>query len=126
MLNQSFTWDDRVWEVDDVIARTQQKPVERLPVLDLFDAVFMSGDTTDLTDEPVGSYEFRIRCHRANLRWPILVVRDDDGIPSVVDGYHRLWKAWSRGSKTILARVLTRAELYAIPHAIPNFPLISL
>jgi hypothetical protein len=51
-----------------------------------------------------------------------LVVREDDGPLTVVDGYHRTWKAWSSQTPTIKAHVLSWAELYAIPHTTQENP----
>ena len=48
----------------------------------------------------------------ADLKYPILVVKnDDDKIFAILDGTHRLQKAYLLKKKTIKAKVFTKDEL---------------
>ena len=46
----------------------------------------------------------------ADLTFPIIVTRDDDGL-TVVDGRHRIMKAWLLGEECIAAKMLSHARL---------------
>lgn len=108
----------RKWDVEDIVqyakyqCKAQWVPAKKL--LDNFKHVH--------TDEPTGSPEFITRALRADLRYAIVVVKEEDNFLSVVDGLHRLWKAikiYKR--KRVKVRILTRSELLDIQHEIGDF-----
>jgi len=45
------------------------------------------------------------RSMNANLMFPILLFRQQDGKLDIIDGNHRVWKAWKTGVKEIKAYI---------------------
>lgn len=50
----------------------------------------------------------------ANLNEPVLLASLADGSTRLVDGFHRLYKAWALGLLTLPAYLLTREEALEI------------
>jgi hypothetical protein len=67
-------------------------------------------ENTD-TDEAVGSKAFHDRSMKADLKYPILILRELDGSLSVMDGLHRLYKANWLKNKIIKVKIIERSEL---------------
>ena len=67
------------------------------------------------TDEEIDSPEFRERAEKADLKYPIMAVRNEDGSLSVMDGMHRLWKAKNQGDDDIQVQVFDQSELGRMP-----------
>jgi len=70
-------------------------------------------------DEVPGSPEFVDRAMKTDLKYPITVIRYDDG-DFIADGNHRLWKARAEGWKKISGYLLQSDDLVNIPHRKKN------
>ena len=54
------------------------------------------------------------RSMNSNLSFPILVLDRPDGKWEIIDGNHRLWKAWKSGMKTINAYLIDSNNMQKI------------
>jgi hypothetical protein len=61
--------------------------------------------------EPVGSPDWAARANRAEMKYPILVIRSPGGGLWVGDGNHRLWRAYQAGQRQIKAYVVDEKNL---------------
>jgi hypothetical protein len=68
--------------------------------------VFGTGEGKDISDEPDDSPEFLARAEASDLRYPLLLVRMQDGYLEVADGRHRLKKAMIHGIDSIAAYII--------------------
>jgi hypothetical protein len=60
-------------------------------------------------DQPNGSWT--IRSMQSNLAFPILLLEVSNGMWEMIDGNHRLWKAWKTGLKSINAYIISPNKL---------------
>jgi hypothetical protein len=84
------------------------KKVQRVAIDQLLHNLEASPDETG--DELPGHPEFVERARHASLKYPIIIVKYDDGL-WVADGVHRLWKANNNGDETIKAYIIDEKEL---------------
>jgi hypothetical protein len=62
--------------------------------------------------------EWYKRCESANLSFPILVLERPDSKWEIIDGNHRVWKAWKlEGMQTINAYMINSNSLNLLPAA---------
>lgn len=103
-----FTHEGARYDLNCALAAADGKPIELIPVAALRWVLdHMPEDYFD------GEAE-RARVERADLAAPILVAPTvDEGLPTVVDGIHRLRRALDTGVTHLPARRLTAAELSA-------------
>jgi len=59
--------------------------------------------------------EWHKRSMNADLNFPILLLKQKDGRFDIIDGNHRVWKAWKTGVKNIQAYVLNSDNLPQLP-----------
>jgi len=111
---QSFGFDEtEEWSVPELITWAENNAEHRrLPVAHL--AADNLDDDSGQADEPLDSPEFHDRAMASSLEYPIIVIRDGDGL-TVADGLHRLFKARELGEQTISAYVIDREDLQDIP-----------
>jgi hypothetical protein len=97
------------WHVGDLIHQAEStKEVEEVPIADIEESL-----SSLSADEEVGSKEFRERADKADLKYPVILMRNEDGSLDIVDGSHRAWKA--REQKVPLkARILEPSDLKKI------------
>jgi hypothetical protein len=62
------------------------------------------------TDEPVGSAAFRLRAFRADLAFPLLLLRTTRGL-RIADGCHRTYRAMVEGRRCLPAYIVPVADL---------------
>jgi len=75
-------------------------------------------DSKNLFIDVEKNSEWRKRCENANLSFPILVLERPDGKWEIIDGNHRVWKAWKlEGMKTINAYMINSNSLNLLPAA---------
>lgn len=55
--------------------------------------------------------EWHKRSMNADLNFPIILLKQKDGRFDIIDGNHRVWKAWKTGAKNIQAYVLDAENL---------------
>jgi hypothetical protein len=66
--------------------------------------------------EPFESEAFMARANSASLEYPIVLLETDKGKTVIVDGNHRIVKAYHQEIPFIQAYVLSEEYLNAIPH----------
>lgn len=107
----TFSYNDgREYSVQKVIQALEKRnhPVTLVNIRRLIWQQF-SGDTKG--DEPVGSQGWAARANQADMRYPILVIRNPDGSIWAADGNHRMWRAYKQGQRYIKAYVVDEDEL---------------
>lgn len=55
--------------------------------------------------------EWTQRSMKTDLSYPILVLELDDGRFDIIDGNHRVWKAWKNGVKAVKAYLIKKKDL---------------
>ena len=112
-----FTWDSKkVWQL--------KLPVVEMDVKELlwhFDIPFWEKEDTDdynLTPREVikgghGTKGHRNKIHAADLQYPIDIMKNK-GRWLILDGLHRLVKAYESGHKTVRVRKVPRKEISKI------------
>lgn len=105
-----FTDDDGGYDVMDMVHYAEKtKDVVDVPISKLMHNFEASPE--ELTDEIPGSPEFIERAKKADMKYPILIIKYDDGL-WIADGVHRTWKAHHLlGQDSIKARILDQSEL---------------
>jgi len=93
---RTLTWEvERLWEL------SEELPEKAVPIVALehwLDEIVWFDEDTSPTARAVAEHSERI--HSADLEIPILLSASGE----VMDGMHRLAKAWMLGSDTILAK----------------------
>lgn len=110
----SFSYNDgREYSVQKVIQHLEKigHPVTTVNIRRLIWHQFAGGTHGD---EPVGSANWKARADMADMRYPILVVRNPDGGIWAADGNHRLWRAYKAGQRLIRAYVVDEDELASL------------
>jgi len=67
-------------------------------------------------DEKLGSPEWAQRAWSADPKYPVVVVRYDDGKVHVADGNHRLWAAFQKWKDSGFKKELSQIKAYFIPY----------
>ncbi len=108
-----FDWDnDKVWNLD--------VPVTDMDIQELawhFDIPFhphegqkYSRTSRDIMDNPEKYKEEYKRTMRADLKHPIDIMKNKDRW-LILDGLHRLMKAYIQGAKTVSVRIVPREKI---------------
>ena len=112
-----FRWDSKkVWKLD--------LPVVNMDVNDLiwhFDIPFWEKEDTDdynltpweVINKEKGTKEHRKKVADANLEYPIDIM-ENKGMWLILDGLHRLVKAYESGSKQVRVRKIPREKISEI------------
>jgi hypothetical protein len=106
------TWGDGEVEyhVGDLIHLAEStKDVEEVP----FSDIEKSFEETE-SDEEVESRDFQERADKADLKYPVILLRQEDGSLDIMDGKHRAWKAREKGVP-LKARILEWDDLEDLP-----------
>jgi hypothetical protein len=107
---------EHIYSVDRLIRLTSDSQRVRIHITPkityLFDETRWENGAEGITPRSVMGMEHDVtgnveRMRKANLRYPILVHVLPDGRYDVLDGLHRLAKAFSLGHVTIVARLVT-------------------
>ena len=107
--DQTFSDDKGEYSVSRIVRYAEKnKELSSLPIDLLLHNLEPSPYETG--SELPGDPEFIARANEADLKYPIIVVRYDDGL-FIADGVHRLWRAKSEGREEIKAYVFDRKEL---------------
>jgi len=109
--NGSFSYNDgREFSVKNIIKNLERirHPIRRVNIRRLIPDQF-NGNTVAV--EPTGSDDWVARANRAELKYPILVIKKPGGGIWIGDGNHRLWKAYKSGQRYINAYVVDEDKL---------------
>lgn len=102
---------NKEWWVEDIVEYIKNNNIKS-QILDI-----SSLEMSD-ADEEYGSEDFIKRVNKADLKYPIIVVKDEkEDKYSIVDGMHRVYKAQSQGLDKINAYILTYDDLNNIQPA---------
>jgi len=110
--DQTYSDGSGEWSVGEILRFVMHRPIRHILIRTLLHN--FEPDQLVTTDEPFESPEFIERAEAADLSYPIIIIRYDDGL-WVADGLHRLWKAKSLGRTNIAAFVMDAHELQDIP-----------
>lgn len=107
--DSSFTHDGKRYNLNCVLRRVQEYPIERIPVQNL--RWILAYTPSEFLQQPGAA----ARLARADLTAPILVAvsKEEGGRFAVIDGLHRLMKAVKDRVKTLPARRVTASDLLA-------------
>ena len=107
---QRYSDDRGEWSVPDIIDyATENGKKMSFSVKSLAEIAFMPSPDEEF-DEVPGSPEFVDRAMKTDLKYPITVIRYDDG-DFIADGNHRLWKARAKGWEKISGYLLQSDDL---------------
>lgn len=108
---------EHIWDVEELWAR--QLPTRAFPLSE-FDKC-LDWDVWQESLTPKTLLRHYKRMVDADLFYPIIVCLNNEGeIIHLVDGMHRLVKAYAKGYERIAVQVLTDAVLYEIPHKVDH------
>ena len=114
--DQIFSDNFGEWKIKDILLYVKDNvKTEYLDVEELAKIAFQPSPEEEPEDIP-GSPEFVERAAKSNIKYPIIVIRYNDG-DFVADGNHRLWKAKSLGMKKIKGYLITDKILHTLPKA---------
>ncbi len=100
------------FKVSDIIKLSKDKPIIESSSLLLKMLLFRGGRKHDLDENGFFSGESKKRMNKANMEYPIIIAQNSKGIPiCLLDGTHRLEKAFENGVKDIKVRILQKEEL---------------
>jgi transposase-like protein len=107
--DQTYSDDEGTYKVPDIFnyAKKHEK-IKKIPISKLLHNLDPSPHESG--DELPGSPEFIERAKKADLSYPIVVVKYPDGW-FIADGVHRLWKAKDEGLKSMRGYVIDHTEL---------------
>jgi hypothetical protein len=111
----TFSRHGNVWQVKDIIDQIKAdalKPESR-DVPTLYE--YVKGRPNTYMEE-FESPEFMARANSASLDYPIVLLETDKGKTVIVDGNHRIVKAFHQQIPEIEAYILKEDVLNAIPH----------
>jgi DNA-binding CsgD family transcriptional regulator len=107
--DQTFSDDEGTWNVPDILDHAKQHgELTEIPVKDLLNNLEPSPQETG--DELPGSPEFIERAKKADLKYPIIVIKYPDGL-FIADGVHRLWKAKEQQIENMKAYLMDHSQL---------------
>lgn len=114
--DQKYSDNSGEWNVPDIVDyATENGKKMSFSIGDLAKIAFQPSEDEEF-DEVPGSPEFIERAMKTDLKYPITVVRYDDG-DFIADGNHRLWKARELGQKKIIGYLIQSDDLKKIPVA---------
>lgn len=111
---QSYSDNNGEWLIIDILDYVKKHSKLLFFDVDSLSEVAFQESNNENFDEAPGTPEFIERAMRSDLKYPIIVVRYNDG-DLIADGNHRLWKARAQGLKKIEGYLLYEKELLNIP-----------
>ena len=111
---QKYSDDRGEWSVPDIVDYATENGKKMMFVVDDLAEIAFKPSPDEKGDEVPGSPEYIERAMKTDLKYPIIVIRYDDG-DFIADGNHRLWKARQLGLKKIPGYLLQSDDLDDIP-----------
>ena len=100
------------FKVSDIIKLSKDKPIIESNSLLLRMLLGRGGRKHDLDEIGLFEGESKERMNKANMKYPIVIAQNSKGIPiCLLDGTHRLEKAFENGVENVKVRVLQKNEL---------------
>lgn len=111
---QKYSDDKGEWSVPDIVDYATNNGKKMSFSVDALAEIAFMPSPDEEGDEVPGSPEYVERAMKTDLKYPITVIRYDDG-DFIADGNHRLWKARAKGWKKISGYLLQSDDLENIP-----------
>lgn len=114
---QKYSDNSGEWNVPDIVDYASENGTRVWFNIDDLAEIAFEPSPNEKRDDIPGSPEYIERAMKADLKYPIIVIRYDDG-DFIADGNHRLWKARSLGWKKIMGYLIQSDDLRNIPQGV--------